>query len=129
MNCPKCGFVQPDGMPDCQRCQIIFAKWQTRQNQAAQTTPLPEAEAVQAIPRPAPSRPVPPPPPPSAYAPSSDYTSPRPLGSTPSMKPLPGGDPFKAFTGTHTDSNRGGVDPYPHKKRKGQTSTYNGGPF
>ncbi len=43
MNCPKCGFVQPDGMPDCQRCQVIFAKWQARQTQAAETMALPEA--------------------------------------------------------------------------------------
>lgn len=76
MNCPKCGFVQPDGMPDCQRCQIIFAKWQVRQNQAAETMALPEAAP------PSLQRPVAPPPgatPPPAMsagapaAPPNDY--------------------------------------------------------
>jgi len=29
MNCPKCGFEQPDGGVDCARCGVIFAKWES----------------------------------------------------------------------------------------------------
>lgn len=28
MNCPKCGFGQPDGSAECSRCGVIFAKWE-----------------------------------------------------------------------------------------------------
>lgn len=31
MTCPKCGFEQPDGAPDCARCGVIFAKLQHRE--------------------------------------------------------------------------------------------------
>ena len=31
MNCPKCGFEQPDGGMDCLKCGIIFSKFQARQ--------------------------------------------------------------------------------------------------
>jgi len=29
MDCPKCGFEQPDGRADCVRCGVIFAKWES----------------------------------------------------------------------------------------------------
>jgi len=47
----------------------------------------------------------------------------------PSTRPYGQAEPFKPFKGTHTESNRGGLDPYPHKKPRGQVSTYDGGPF
>jgi hypothetical protein len=84
MNCPKCGFVQPDGMPDCQRCQVIFSKWQARQTQAAETMALPEAMPA-ALPRPAAAQPAtqpppanaaPPAPPPNDYLPQYTYIPP-----------------------------------------------------
>jgi hypothetical protein len=45
MKCPKCGFEQPDGRPDCQACGIIFTKWHgggpPRHHAAAEPPPLP----------------------------------------------------------------------------------------
>ena len=29
--CPRCGFAQPAGDPECQRCGLIFAKWEREQ--------------------------------------------------------------------------------------------------
>ena len=86
MNCPKCGFVQPDGMPDCQRCQVIFAKWQSRQNQTAETMALTEAvppppqrpsarSQPAAIPAPEPQA-IAPPAPPNDYLPQYTYIPP-----------------------------------------------------
>jgi hypothetical protein len=48
MTCPKCGFEQPDGRPDCQACGVIFAKWHgggAPRQLAAQPPPLPAGGA------------------------------------------------------------------------------------
>ena len=34
-NCPACGLKQPAGL-SCQGCGVVYAKWQTRQQQAAE---------------------------------------------------------------------------------------------
>lgn len=31
VNCPNCGFEQKDGSTECQKCRIIFAKWNVRE--------------------------------------------------------------------------------------------------
>ena len=36
MICPRCRFEQPDGSMECQRCGIIFKKYQLRQNQSSE---------------------------------------------------------------------------------------------
>ncbi|MEW6558069.1 MAG: hypothetical protein AB1349_12085 [Elusimicrobiota bacterium] len=35
MKCPNCGYEQADGLTECQRCGLIFAKWKTRQEQTS----------------------------------------------------------------------------------------------
>lgn len=37
MNCPKCGYAQPDGGMECQKCGIIFAKFERMQKRRLQT--------------------------------------------------------------------------------------------
>jgi hypothetical protein len=42
MNCPKCGFKQPDSRTDCEYCGLVFAKWKAKQEaaqKAAETKP------------------------------------------------------------------------------------------
>ncbi len=34
--CPRCGFVQPAGQPDCHQCGLVFAKWEKEQVQKMQ---------------------------------------------------------------------------------------------
>ncbi len=34
--CPRCGFVQPAGQPECQQCGLVFAKWEREQVQRMQ---------------------------------------------------------------------------------------------
>jgi hypothetical protein len=41
MECPKCGYEQPEGLKECQRCGIIFQKWLDRQNRPSATAPIP----------------------------------------------------------------------------------------
>ena len=48
------------------------------------------------------------------YAPVNPYAAPRATPSMPSTRPYGQAEPFKPFKGTHTESNRGGLDPYPH---------------
>lgn len=50
MTCPKCGFEQPAGAPDCARCGIVFAKWRPVATAApsAPATPSPVSDAVAA---------------------------------------------------------------------------------
>jgi hypothetical protein len=43
MNCPKCGYAQEDGAVECQKCGIIFAKFERLQRRRAQAAK--EAEA------------------------------------------------------------------------------------
>ena len=49
---------------------------------------------------------------------------PKPPSPIAPIKPFGGPDEFKPFKGVHTDSTRGGLDPYPHKKPRGERSTY-----
>ena len=35
MECPKCGNQQPDGLEECQRCSVIFAKFRAMQEREA----------------------------------------------------------------------------------------------
>jgi hypothetical protein len=41
MICPRCRFEQPDGSIECQRCGIIFEKYQLRQNQSSEEAAAP----------------------------------------------------------------------------------------
>ncbi len=34
--CPRCGFVQPAGQPECSQCGLVFAKWEREQVQKMQ---------------------------------------------------------------------------------------------
>jgi len=36
MECPKCGHQQPDGLLECQRCSVIFAKLRAMEEREAQ---------------------------------------------------------------------------------------------
>ncbi len=38
MKCPNCGFEQPDGSTDCQRCQVVFSKFRDRQERRVSHT-------------------------------------------------------------------------------------------
>ena len=58
MQCPKCGFVQPDNYTDCGRCGIIFEKYRRLQDQkspsessaSTQVEPsLPPGEIIQEL--------------------------------------------------------------------------------
>lgn len=39
MDCPKCGFAQPEGSTDCVRCGIVFNKWSDRTDPAEDLAP------------------------------------------------------------------------------------------
>ncbi len=45
MECPACGHTQPDGLAECQRCQIVFAKWRPRDSYPVPSRPLPPPPA------------------------------------------------------------------------------------
>ena len=44
INCPKCAASSPEGAVECQRCGIVFAKFEQRQAAADPPTALPIAE-------------------------------------------------------------------------------------
>ena len=39
MQCPKCGFEQPDGLRECRRCGVIFAKSQHAEPEPERSEP------------------------------------------------------------------------------------------
>jgi hypothetical protein len=49
---------------------------------------------------------------------------PKPPAPIEPLKPFGGSDTFKPFKGQHTDSTRGGLDPYPHTHPRGERHTY-----
>jgi hypothetical protein len=56
MNCPSCGFENPEGTTECVGCGIVFEKWKARRVEEL-LTPPPSEEVTRPIP--VPSRPVP----------------------------------------------------------------------
>ncbi len=46
MNCPKCGYRQPDGDLECQKCGIIFAKFERVQKRRLQAQKPVEVELL-----------------------------------------------------------------------------------
>lgn len=51
MVCPRCRFEQPDGNIECQRCGIIFKRYQMRQNQPSEETAGPTLSGRPSIPQ------------------------------------------------------------------------------
>ncbi len=45
MNCPKCGFAQPDGSVECSSCGVIFSKWES----SPSPPPLPDRIPPRAV--------------------------------------------------------------------------------
>ena len=86
MKCPKCGNEQADGWLSCQKCHIIFSRWQpaaaTASRPPAAGTPASPPLQTEASEPPRPVRmfgdPLPPPPRPAAAAPAPP--SPGPVG-------------------------------------------------
>ncbi len=44
MQCPKCGYEQQDGFPECRNCGVIFAKLQKKDPPAAESRSVPESQ-------------------------------------------------------------------------------------
>ena len=115
MNCPKCGFEQPDGGVECARCGIIFSRFRGSapaveapvppppiQPGAPQSLPLSSSEPFFAPPPPAPA-------PPPAYS-GQAAEPPPPRDETPN--PFWASLPDRVSYNTTTKGKRGRLCPY-----------------
>jgi len=85
MKCPSCGNEQADGWLSCQKCHIIFSRWQSgpaapRPPAASKPMPLPQRPVEAQAPRPPRMYGDPPPEPPQPSASTPAPTAPGPAG-------------------------------------------------
>ena len=113
MNCPKCGFEQPDGGVECVRCGIVFSRFKGPTPAATVQAPVPpppiQPGAPQALPLSSSEPFFAPPPPPPSFAADPQPAAGSMFGAPPPPPPPPAAGGGTLYEGPLSTPQAGGT--------------------